>query len=98
MAFGVEIYNASGNTVLSYTSRVPRFSLYGTTTITGTSNTNVTVIGMQNNDSWDVFLDSGNLLFRPGAQTVTVTLNTDFFTIRNFTTTSANVFYWVLRS
>jgi len=93
MTYGVEIYNTSGNTVLSYTSRVARFVQSGTFTINATSNTNVTVTNMTNNDSWDVFLVANG-----GFTDIRYTLNTGFFTARNGSAFAATVEYWVIRS
>ena len=100
MAYGLEIYNASGNTVLSYTSRVTRFVQYGTVTVSASSSSDVTVVGMENNDSWDVFLDLNASTWATlvGGNTITVTLNTGFFTITNLRTSSSTVTYWVLRT
>lgn len=93
MAYGLEIYNSSGNTVLAYTSRVPRFVQSGTFVSPAVSNTNVTVTNMANNDSWDVFLSAN-----AGAIDIRYTLNTGFFTARNSSASGVTVEYWVVRS
>jgi hypothetical protein len=93
MAYGLEVYNSSGNTVLAYTSRVTRFVQNGTFLAPNTSNTNITVTGMLNNDSWDVFLAANST-----AIDIRYTLNTGFFTATNLSAVSVTVEYWVLRS
>jgi len=94
MAYGLEIYNSSGNTVLSYTSRVARFVQNGAVTVNAFSNTTVTVTNMVNNDSWDVFLASAD----SGFIDIRYTLNTGFFQATNNTAYSSTVQYWVVRS
>ena len=93
MAYGLEVYNSSGNTVLAYTSRVPRFVQSGTFTSLKTSNTDITVTGMQNNDSWDVFLVANIALVD-----IRYKLNTGFFTATNGSVANTTVEYWVVRS
>ena len=93
MAYGLEIYNSSGNTVLAYTSRVPRFVQSGTFTLNGSSNTNITVTNMANNDSWDVFLVANSHVID-----IRYSLNTGFFNAVNGSAIPALVEYWVVRS
>jgi hypothetical protein len=100
MAYGLEIYNASGNTVLSYTSRVTRFAQYGTVFSLKNSNTDVTAVGMENNDSWEVFLEGAAGLFSVlgNENLLRLTLNTGFFTISNLSNSNTTFNYWVLRT
>lgn len=63
MAFGIEIYGPNGNTLLSMSSRVSRFGQSGTFTLNAGASANITVAGMQDNDSWDVFLSANTLVF-----------------------------------
>ena len=94
MAYGLEVYNSSGNTVLSYTSRVPRFVQNGTFRANGNSNTVTTVSGMANNDSWGIFasiIGSSN-----GA--ITFTKNTGSFTTNNKSAVFVDIAYWIIRS
>jgi|APGre2960657404_1045060.scaffolds.fasta_scaffold132463_2 hypothetical protein len=96
MAYGVEVYRANGNTVLSYTSRVPRFVQSGTFVLRGANTTNTTVTGMANNDSWNVFLVPNTASISLKMQ---VALFTDFFSTRMPSNSGNNlVSYWVLRS
>ncbi len=93
MAFGIEIYGPNGNTLLSMSSRVPRFVQQGTfnLNINGTVNTSVT--GMANNDSWDVFAVAAN-----AGSFFNVVLNTDLFTTRHQGGVNTAITYWVTRS
>jgi hypothetical protein len=93
MTYGLEVYNSSGNTVLSYTSRVPRFVQSGTFVANATSNTDVTVTNMANNDSWDVFLAANS-----ASIDIRYTLNTGFFRATNGSVFAVTVQYWVVRS
>jgi hypothetical protein len=93
MAYGLEVYNSSGNTVLSFTSRVPRFVQSGTVTANSTGTT-VTVTGLANNDSWDVIAFPVNYTYVG----LTITLNSGSFTVKTQITTTINVDYWVIRS
>jgi hypothetical protein len=96
MAYGVEVYLVNGNTVLSYTSRVPRFVQSGTFTVSGANTTNTTVTGMANNDSWNVFASANNI---GTGISVSVTKYTDFFSTRMPTNTGVKLIsYWVTRS
>lgn len=93
MAFGIEIYAPNGNTIISISSRLPRFGQSGTFTLNANTSTNINVPGMQNNDSWDVFL-TGNTTIE-----VRTTLNSGFFTAKNLSLSSnSSVNYWVVRS
>jgi len=96
MPYGVEVYNSSGNTVLAYTSRVPRFVQSGTFILSGANTTNTTVTGMINSDSWNVFLVPNTAAISLSMQ---VALFTDFFSTRMPSNSGNNlVSYWVLRS
>jgi hypothetical protein len=97
MAYGLEIYNASGNTVLSYTSRVPRFVQNGIFSLASGANVDITVVGMQNNDSWEVFINATPRTFIPA--TVTCNLHSGYFNAKNNTIGQLdNIAYWVIRS
>jgi len=92
MAYGLEVYNSSGNTVLSYTSRVPRFVQSGTFTVNTSVRANIAVSGMENNDSWNVFL-------QPLLSTwvnLKYSKNTGFFLVS--TSSNTSVSYWVVRA
>jgi hypothetical protein len=94
MAYGIEIFNSSGVKVLELSNRVPRFVQNGTGTVAASSTSTVSVTGMQNNDSWNVFVyESGS-----GFAGLTVTKNTGSFTITNTYTFSRTYYYWVVRS
>jgi len=93
MAFGIEIYAPNGNTILSMSSRVPRFAQSGVFTLNTNTSTNIDVPGMANNDSWDVFLAANS-----GAIDIRYTLNTGFFRATNGSVANASVSYWVVRS
>jgi hypothetical protein len=98
MAFGVEIYNASGNTVLSYTSRITRFSQNGSFIANGSSNTVINVSGMENNDSWGVFGVITSTPYASAGANISYIKNTGFFVARNTSGVAAAITYWVLRS
>ena len=96
MAYGLEIYNTSGNTVLSYTSRVPRFVQSGTFTLVGSNTVNTTVTGLANNDSWNVFAVANN--FGTGLS-LRITKSTDLFSTQMPGNSGNNIIsYWVTRS
>lgn len=92
MAFGIEIYGPNGNTLLSMSSRVPRFAQSGSFIMNGVSNTNVNVPNMANNDSWDVFIVANSAI------SITYALNTGFFRATNGSVANVLVSYWVVRS
>ncbi len=94
MAFGIEVYGPSGNTLLSMSSRVPRFVQNGTFTLNSAANTTVNVPNMQNNDSWDVFLAAN----ASASVDLRLALNTGFFSVRNASAENTLVAYWVVRS
>lgn len=93
MAFGLEIYAPNGNTILSMSSRVPRFVQNGVFTLNSNTSTNVNVPGMANNDSWDVFLVANS-----SSVDIRFTLNTGFFRATNGSVVNTSVDYWVVRS
>lgn len=93
MAYGIEIFNSSGTKILELSNRVARFVQNGSGTVAASSSTNVTVTGMQNNDSWNVFLSGGGSFFP-----LTFTKNSGYFTITNSAAFSIGYNYWVVRS
>lgn len=56
MAYGLQVFNSSGNLILDYTSRVSRFVLSGTTSTLSENNgyVDITVPNMTNTDTWIV--------------------------------------------
>lgn len=92
MAFGIEIYAPSGNTLLSMSSRVARFAQSGVFTLNSNTSTSINVPNMANNDSWDVFIVANS------AVSITYTLNTGFFRATNRSVANVLVSYWVVRS
>ncbi len=98
MAFGIEIYAPNGNTILSMSSRVPRFVQQGIFTLASGANTTTNVSNMANNDSWDVVLVGSGFGFGVETGGLTYTLNTGFFRTFNSLSSSQNVTYWVVRS
>jgi|TARA_R110000796_G_scaffold157891_1_gene274639 hypothetical protein len=56
MAYGMEVYNASGTKMISHTDRLIRFVATGTVTANSSGYADVTVTGMANNDTWEVTL------------------------------------------
>lgn len=94
MAFGIEVYAPNGNTLISISSRLPRFVQNGTFLLNANTPLNINVPGMANNDSWDVFLTPNIELDQ-----INLTLNTGFFTARRISSSGNNtILYWVLRS
>ncbi len=57
MAYGIEIKNASDQVIMTFTSRKGRFAANGTTgTVPADGYVDVYVSGMENDDSWSVFV------------------------------------------
>lgn len=63
MAYGLEVYNAAGTKVVSYTDRLVRFVATGTVTANASGYADVTVTGMANNDTWGVALGDIPFIF-----------------------------------
>tara|TARA_B110000495_G_C22685831_1_gene404518 strand:- start:149 stop:436 length:288 start_codon:yes stop_codon:yes gene_type:complete len=61
MAYGMQIYNASGALTIDYVDRLIRFVQTGTASVSSSGYVDITISGMANNDSWIVLLGS-----RPG--------------------------------
>lgn len=97
--FGLEVYNASSQTLITLTDRLARFVQTGTiVTATATESVTVSVPGMQNNDSWNVFILSWPGLV--GAYSYEITKNTGSFTLQrgNINYGTLEYVYWVARS
>lgn len=56
MADGLEVYNASGTKIISYTDRLIRFVANGSVTGGSGGYADVTITGMVNDDTWSVQL------------------------------------------
>ena len=93
--YGVEVFNSSGTKLLTITDRLARFVLKGTTTIAANSTSgNISVPGMENNDSWNVYVTQEDSSWK----TFTYSKYSGYFTISNTSSSSVIVDYWVLRS
>lgn len=73
-AYGIEVFNSSGNKTLSMTSRTSRWVTSGTVTASSvaggaTTNVAVSVSGMTDSDTWTVFCVSNNIF--TGVQDIT---------------------------
>ena len=95
MAYGIELRNASGNVIVEMTGRYPRFVSSGTIPdMAALSTTYVTISGMANNDTWEVYVSGGTQLVHK----VTVTKETNRFGVYNtHNATLTGWQYWVLR-
>lgn len=93
MAYGAEIFNSSGTKIIELSSRVARFVAQGTTTVPSSGSIDITVTGMENNDSWGVFYAS-NI----GAVSVNISKSTDTLTFTNPGSGSRQIDYWIIRS
>jgi hypothetical protein len=62
MAYGMQIYNASGALTIDYVDRLARFVQAGTINLSG-GYIDITIPGMANNDSWTVLLGSIPFIF-----------------------------------
>jgi len=96
MAYGVEVFNSSGNKVLELSNRVAHFVTTGSITIPAGSTSNVTVSGLQNNDSWLVIIsdDVASTAFL----SYVVTKYSGYFSIYNQAGSSITYLYWVLKA
>jgi len=56
MAYGLQVYNQSGTTIIDENSRVIRYHSVGTVSVPINSYVDVTVAGMANDDSWTVLI------------------------------------------
>tara|TARA_B110000908_G_C10003980_1_gene335417 strand:+ start:202 stop:495 length:294 start_codon:yes stop_codon:yes gene_type:complete len=63
MADGLEVYNASGTKIISYTDRLVRFVATGTVTGGASGYADVTITGMVNDDTWNVQLGDIPFIF-----------------------------------
>jgi len=96
MAYGIEVFNSSGVKVLELSNRVAHFVVTGSITVAAGATSNVTVSGLQNNDSWLVIIsdDEDNTSYLP----YTITKYSGYFSIYNQAGISITYFYWVLKS
>ena len=95
MAYGIEVFNSSGTKVLELSNRVARFVQTGNgQAVNASSSVNISVTGMQNNDSWDVIVMSET----SGFITFTISKNTGYFTVTNNSGLNTTISYWVLRT
>jgi hypothetical protein len=79
MAFGLEIYNSSGNVVINNDSSLSAFATSGVITVSaGSTTAPISVPGMSNNGLWSVilFYDNGSV-----PQYVSITISNNSFTL-----------------
>ena len=102
--YGFEVYNASGNTILSVNSTVPRIVAAGNAgqldfSAGNTYTQNVSVAGMSNDGTWEVLIYTPYLALAVAHE---VTISSGQFTITtvvqsNGGTGSLTIYYYVLR-
>lgn len=90
MAFGVQLFNSSGNIIIDVSSRLPRIVLSGTTgSIAVGSSVNIYCTGFDTSDSWLVIVTvlTCDLTGGMGASYL-VTPNSGYFNLKNTTDNS----------
>jgi len=92
--YGLEVWNSAGAKTLEVSDRAPRFITSGSV-VAAVGNTNVSVTGMTNDDTWIVLINGPRALY----SNITVTKGTNQFTINNTNSYSGSItiYYMVLR-
>lgn len=90
MAFGLQLFNSSGNTILDVSSRLPRVVLSGTTgSMAMGASTNIYSTGFDTSDSWLVIVTVLTCDLTGGmGGSYLVTPNSGYFNLKNTTVNS----------
>lgn len=97
--FGLEVYSASGNKIVSIDDDLMALATSGSITVpANTTSSLIPVSGMTNTPQWEVILTSGSTYFGQAVFGVYASKITGGFTITNTRTdVDAPVGYWVVR-
>lgn len=97
--FGLEVYSASGNKIVSIDDDLMALATSGSITVlANTTSSLIPVSGMTNTPQWEVILTSGSTYFGQAVFGVYASKVTGGFTITNTRTdVDAPVGYWVVR-
>lgn len=98
--YGAEFSNSNGYITLSIVDRANRFVVASTSgSVPASGSLFVTVAGMQNNDSWNVFANISGTTGSISALSFSIAKGTGGFTINNNDSNSAHTYdYWVMRT
>jgi len=97
MSYGLEVFNASGTKIISYTDRLIRFVATGTVTGNSSNYADVTIAGMANNDTWTVALGDIPFIFQYNA-TPNVSYAKQTNNLRLYVGSGKTVDYYVFRT
>lgn len=89
MAYGLEIYNSSGNLIVGTTSDLIALAAYDQITIPASGSANITVSGMTNTNQWQVVIYSSDPSVVLNAN-ITWSKSTDTLTLNNTNPSSAS--------